>query len=61
MWFLRAIELSDGGWACRYGLTEFDTHPQLDHAVDHLRELAEELGPAQLFVHRLNGNVVQLP
>ena len=54
MWFLRAIELADG-WACRHGSHEFDRHPELQSALDHLREIALGLGPSVLYVHRMNG------
>ena len=60
MWFLRAIQLDEREWACRHGLTEFDTHAELHHALEHLRALAEDCQPAQLFIHRLDGTVENL-
>jgi hypothetical protein len=55
--FLRAVQLANGQWVCRPGLIEFDTHDELDHAVRHLRRLAAQYSPAQLFVPRLDGTV----
>lgn len=59
-WFLRAIELHDGRWSCRHGAYEYDEHDRLDEAVEHLRQLARELGPARLFAHHHDGVVVPL-
>jgi hypothetical protein len=57
VWYLHAIERDDGSWACRHGLTEFDDHPTLIQALDHLAALAGDDFPAQLIVHRLDGDV----
>jgi hypothetical protein len=59
-WFFRAIELPDGSWACRSGLREVDRHDQLEHALAHLRDLAAESGPFELFAHRLDGTIEQV-
>jgi hypothetical protein len=56
-WFLRAIEQDDGRWACRHGLQHYAVHAELHHAVEHLRVLAIELGPAELFAHHLDGRI----
>lgn len=52
-WFLRAIELSDGRWACRWGGTEYDRHDSLDDAVSHLLDLSREMAPSSIRVHRI--------
>jgi hypothetical protein len=59
-WFLRAIELPDGSWACRWSHTQLDSHPTLEEALSHLREFATTLGPAEFFVHQLDGQVTKL-
>ena len=59
-WFLRAIELPEGRWACRWSEVEYDRHNTVEEAVEHLRTLAAEIGPATLFVHHLSGTVRQL-
>jgi hypothetical protein len=56
-WFLRAIQQADGGWDCRYGRTVFDRHDELPEALEHLRDIAATMAPAELFVHRLDGSV----
>jgi hypothetical protein len=38
--FFRVIELHDGQWACRHGRHEYDSHPLLDEAIDHIAALA---------------------
>lgn len=60
MWFLRAVEVADGGWVCRHGLTEFDTHHELREALEHLRHLAQDIAPSILLVHRLDGTVERI-
>lgn len=52
-WFLRAIELGDGRWACRRGLEHYDIHDQLTDSLTHLRVVAQTLGPTTIFVHKL--------
>lgn len=59
-WFLRAIELDNGRWACRWGLRELDDHGDHESAVAHLREFAREIGNATIFLHGLDGSVVRL-
>jgi hypothetical protein len=59
-WFLRAIEQADGQWACSHGRAVFDRHDELSDALDHLRDIAVTMSPAQLFVHHLDGAVTQV-
>jgi hypothetical protein len=59
-WFLRAIEQTDGGWACAHGRTVHDRHTGLPDALEHLHGIAETISPAQLVVHRLDGTVQNL-
>jgi hypothetical protein len=59
-WFFRAIEAIDGTWSCRRGLQEFDQHPTLDAALQHLVELAQQDPPAWLFAHWQDGRVERL-
>lgn len=54
-WYLRAIELEDGRWACRRGRDEYDLHADLDGAISHLHDLARDLGDAEVFVHPQEG------
>lgn len=56
-WFLRAIEQADGLWACSHGRVVFDRHDELSDALDHLRDIAATMSPAELFVHSLDGDV----
>ena len=56
-WYFRVIEQHDGRWLCRHGSTIYDTHDELPHAADHIRELAANAQPALLIVHRLDGSV----
>ena len=55
-WFFRAIEQADGQWACSHGRVVFDRHDELSDALDHLREIAATMSPAELFVHRQDGS-----
>ncbi|HTW21467.1 MAG TPA: DUF2188 domain-containing protein [Mycobacteriales bacterium] len=55
-WFFRALEQPDGQWVCRRGRADIDAHPTLEHAIEHLRELASDAQPAQLVIHRLDGS-----
>lgn len=58
--FLRAFEHPDG-WECRQGNRVWDSHPTLEEAVDHLRELARAMeGPVLLIAHRLGGPIEHL-
>ena len=56
-WFLRAIEQADGRWVCSHGRVVFDRHDELSDALDHLRDLAAVMSPAELFVHGRDGDV----
>ena len=56
-WFLRAIEQTDGSWACKHGRTVFDRHDGLPEALEHLHGIAETIRPAELYVHWLDGTV----
>jgi len=56
-WFFRAIEQADGRWACSHGGAVFDRHDELPDALDHLRDIAATMSPAELFVHHLDGDV----
>lgn len=56
-WYLRAIEQSDGQWACSHGRVVFDRHDELSDALEHLRDLGATMSPAELFVHSLDGVV----
>jgi hypothetical protein len=56
-WFLRAIQQPDGGWDCRHGRTVFDRHDELPEALEHLRDIAVTMAPAELFIHQLDGSV----
>ena len=57
MWFFRAVQADDGQWSCRRGLQEFDRHPDLAAALDHIRDMAAGLPAVQFFVHHLDGRV----
>jgi hypothetical protein len=60
-WYLRVIEQQDQRWACRWGLTRFDTHEHLLDALAHLHRLALDLdGAAVFFVHMLSGEIVTI-
>jgi hypothetical protein len=60
-WYLRVIEQDDHRWACRRGLTRFDTHEHLVDALAHLHRLARDLdGDATFFVHLLSGDIVTI-
>jgi hypothetical protein len=59
-WHLRALQLEDGRWSCRWGATEYGVHDELTDAVAHLRELARSLGRSALFVHPLRGPIQRL-
>ncbi|MGA8247941.1 MAG: DUF2188 domain-containing protein [Nocardioides sp.] len=58
-WHFRAVEIQDDTWSCRWGNQDFDEHPTLADAIDHLRQLASRHQPALLFVHRRDGSVSQ--
>ncbi|WP_459985009.1 hypothetical protein [Nocardioides sp. AN3] len=56
-WFLRAIELDDSHWQCRFGREDLDVHPTLSAAVRHLTQVAADLGSVECFAHHLDGRV----
>ena len=60
VWFLRAIEQSDGRWACRHGRHLYDLHEELSDALEHLATIADTIGPAELIVHNLDGTIIHL-
>jgi hypothetical protein len=60
MWLLHAVELDDGSWACRWGRQEFDQHAELTEALEHLKTIARDEGPAEFFAHYLDGEVSNL-
>ncbi|HET8619251.1 MAG TPA: DUF2188 domain-containing protein [Acidimicrobiales bacterium] len=57
-WFFRVIESADGWWACRRGRAEVDRHAEIDEALRHIRQIAAENRPSQVWVHHLDGRVV---
>lgn len=50
-WHLHAVQLEDGRWSCRHGRHEFDLHGDLVDCIQHLRLVAESIGPSELFMH----------
>jgi hypothetical protein len=56
-YFFRVIEQEDGSWSCRWGREDFDSHAQLDDAIDHTTGIASEHPPSEVFVHHLDGRV----
>jgi len=59
-WHLRAVQLENGSWSCRWGTTEYSVHDDLTAAITYLRDLAKSLGRSALFVHPLNGPIQRL-
>jgi hypothetical protein len=57
MWFFRVVETPDQDWACRRGQMEYDRHPDLAGALEHVVAIARQFVPARLLVHRLDGTV----
>jgi hypothetical protein len=53
--YFHIVELEDGQWRCRYGLEEFDTHPSLEQALEHMRVVAAAQAPATIFAHYRGG------
>jgi hypothetical protein len=51
-WYFHIVELDDGRWACRFGNHEYDTHGDLDAALEHTRAIASARRPAEIFIHR---------
>jgi hypothetical protein len=56
-WFFRVVEDADGGWTCRWGRTELDSHPTLDEAAAHIAAIAAAQRPSQVFIHYVDGCV----
>lgn len=52
-WFFHVVELDDGGWACRRGNHEYDTHPDAAAALMHITAIASDHRPAEILVHRI--------
>ena len=60
-WHLHAVQSDDGRWMCRHGLSVFDSHPDQPTAIDHLKQLAVELGhDTVIFVHALDRAVERI-
>lgn len=59
-WHLRVIESEDGRWVCHWGRRKLDTHGEVEEALEHLREIADEVGDFRFFVHHLGGAVTEL-
>lgn len=59
-WFFRVIEGDDGSWGCRRGGTDYDSHAALGAAIEHIKIIAADEQPAELFVHHLDGTVYHL-
>jgi hypothetical protein len=63
-WTLKAIELPDGRWTCRFGSADLGTYRSLVVALHHLAEFATELGGRANFwfhLHHLDGRIVTRP
>ena len=58
-WFFRAVQDSDGIWACRRGLAVLDRHASLDEALRHLQDLAAHNPPAVVMLHWNDGRIEQ--
>jgi hypothetical protein len=54
LWF-RVIEVEEGVFACRFGLTEYDRHDTASAAIDHLKTIAADHSPAQVYLHPRDG------
>lgn len=59
-WSLRAVEGTDGRWACRREWLEYGTHDNLTNAVARLRIMEGTLDAATLLVESQDGSVEQL-
>lgn len=59
-WYLHVVELGDGRWACRHGADVFDRHAELDEAVDHIRQIASTMPPAEIFLHHADGTTERI-
>ena len=56
-WIYRVIEDDEGGWACRFGRTEFDRHATLADALTHIEVLAAAVECDDILVHHQSGTV----
>jgi hypothetical protein len=56
-WYFRLIEDPEGWWVCRTGRHELDRHSSESEAFAHICELASDVPPSQVFVHRADGQV----
>jgi hypothetical protein len=55
--FLRIVEQPDGAWCFRRGRENVKGFANLDDAVEHATNIASEIRPSEVFVHRLDGRV----
>jgi hypothetical protein len=55
--YFHVVERGDGRWACQHGLSAQDIHPDFDHAVAHIREIAGAHRPASIYAHPVDGPV----
>jgi hypothetical protein len=54
VYFLRAVERSDGRWLCKRGRTELGTYATLEEALASLDQLRDDLdGEFEVRVHRV--------
>jgi hypothetical protein len=60
-WYFHVVEQDDHSWTCRHGRRVFDVHRFLADALVHITDLAAASEPAEVFVHRLDGSVENLP
>jgi len=58
--FFHIVEDDAGRWTCRHGRHDYDTHNTLAQAKEHIRTLAFENRPAEIFVHHRDGTTVHL-
>jgi hypothetical protein len=58
-WFFRVIETPHETWRCHWGKEDFDEHPSLSAAIEHITLLAAPHQPATLFVHWQDGAVTK--
>ena len=60
--FFHGVEEPEGRWRCQHGRTIFDTHPDKDGAITHLRDLAGIFeADAEIFLHHLDGRTEAVP
>ena len=60
-WYFHVVEQDDHSWMCRHGRHVFDVHRFLADALVHITDLAAASEPAEVFVHRLDDSVENLP